>query len=108
MYNIDTKEITQEFAECWSSAGHYIQSQAQDIELNWLKAELELPFLEHLSFRIGNQLFFVRLEDIENRIRGPGIVDGYKHIAKECKGHACLMLMHKSDGQWLPVNTGWG
>ena len=108
MHNIEMNEVTPEFAECWKDAGRYLQSQTKQVKLNWLKADLVPPFLEHLSFRIENQLFFVGLEDIEGRVRGPGNTDGYKFIANECKGHACLMLMQKGAEHWLPVNSGWG
>ncbi len=69
MHNIEMDEVTPDFAECWRDAGRYLQSQAKEVKLHWLKAELEPPFLEHLSFRIGNRLFFVGLEDIEGRVR---------------------------------------
>jgi len=108
MHNIEMVEVTPEFMECWQAAGRYLQFQAKEVQLNWLKAELVPPFLEHLSFRIGNQLFFVGLEDIEGRVHGPGNTEGYKIIAKECNGHACLMLMQRGSNNWLPVNSGWG
>ena len=108
MHNVEMDEVTPEFSECWRDAGRYLQSQAKEIKLHWLKAELEPPFLEHLSFRIGNRLFFVGLEDIEGRVRGPGNTDGYKIIANKCNGYACLMLMQKGRDHWIPVNSDWG
>jgi hypothetical protein len=39
-----------------------------------LAARTSLPAVpaEHLSFRLGNQLFFVRIEDVDGKTQGPG------------------------------------
>ena len=61
MHEIEMSEVSEEFAKCWKAAGIHIQNQAQGGLRSWLKADLNPPFLEHLSFRLGNQLFFVRI-----------------------------------------------
>ena len=71
MYDIPMQEPSEYFARCWQAAGRHLQAQAHNVPLNWLKAELVPPFLEHLSFRIGNQLFFVRVEDVDGKVEGP-------------------------------------
>lgn len=98
----------QGFKECWSAAVRHLQSQTHDAAINWLKADLNPPFLEHLSFRLGNQLFFVRIEDLGRRIRIPGALEGVKSIAEGCNGHACLMPMELKNGHWAPLKPGWG
>jgi len=108
MHGIDMHEVSKEFAFCWQAAGRHLGNQTQDAPLSWLKADLNPPFLEHLSFRIGNQLFFVRIEDVENQLTIPGSRNGLISIADGCKGAACLMQMRKSGDGWLPYNTGWG
>jgi hypothetical protein len=57
MHDIEMHEVSDEFARCWQAAGRHIQIQAQGPLRSWLKANLNPPFLEHLSFRLGNQLF---------------------------------------------------
>ncbi|HIJ25270.1 MAG TPA: hypothetical protein HPP65_12455 [Gammaproteobacteria bacterium] len=66
------------------------------------------PFLEHLSFRMGNQLFFVRLEDVDAGLVTPGNDAGYKTLAKESNGHAVVMPMRKGAGEWKADGVGLG
>jgi len=60
-HDIDMHEVSDEFAKCWQAAGRHLDSQNHRGELNWLKANLTPPFLEHLSFRLENQLFLFAL-----------------------------------------------
>ena len=71
MHEIEMQEVTPEFSACWHAAGHHLSQQVQGGIQSWLRADLSPPFLEHLSFRLGNQLFFVRIEDVDNKVHGP-------------------------------------
>jgi hypothetical protein len=62
LHEIEVHEVSKEFAQCWKAAGLHIQAQARGLNLGWLKSQLVLPFLEHISFSLGNQLFFIRIE----------------------------------------------
>lgn len=106
MYQISMQEPSMEFARCWQSAGLHLQRQG--VKDNWLKADLAPPFLEHLSFRLGNQLFYVLVEDVDGRVNGPGSLDGLLSIADGCGGHPCLMPMRCSPDGWAPDLAGWG
>ena len=108
MYDIEMHEASEEFAKCWQAAGRHFQTLAQGSPLNWLKASLTPPYLEHLSFRMGNQLFFIRIEDVEEQLEVPGNQSGFLRIATECNGHACLMPMRRKSGEWIPDAPGWG
>ena len=108
MHDIEMHSPSKEFSKCWQAAGRHLDSCARDVELGWLKASLIPPFLEHLSFRIANQLFFIRLIDVAGRITTPGNPRGLLAIAKGCRGHACLMPMAFSRDGWKPVEEGWG
>ncbi len=68
------------------------------------------PVLEHLSFRLGNQLFFIQVEDADQKVEGPGSRRGLLSVAKGCHGHACVMPMKKKffGGEWVPVEPVWG
>jgi len=107
MHNIEMHEVSDAFAVCWQAAGRHLQAQMQGAG-NWIKAKLDPPFLEHLSFRLGNQLFFVRIEDVEGRLRVPGSRSGLLSVAEGCAGHSCLMPMRFRAGVWMPDITGWG
>ncbi len=98
--------LSDDFMQCWRTAGHHLQSQGGD-KLVWMRAHLEPPFMEHLSFRLGNQLFFVRIEDAEGLIKMPGTEEDLARIAKACNGHACIMPMRFSFGNWLCAQKGW-
>jgi hypothetical protein len=108
MHDIEMHAVSDEFACCWQAAGRHIQTQVQGPLHSWLKASLNPPFLEHLSFRLGNQLFFIRIEDVEGKIEVPGNRRGLQTIADGCNGHACLMPMRCRAGTWVPDAPGWG
>jgi hypothetical protein len=108
MHDIEMHEVSDEFARCWQAAGRHIQIQAQGPLHSWLKANLNPPFFEHLSFRLGNQLFFIRIEDLDGRLSVPGSRDGLLFVADGCRGRPCIMPMRFRAGVWAPEGTGWG
>jgi hypothetical protein len=108
MHEIEMHEVSEEFARCWQTAGQHLQTHIQGPLRSWLKANLIPPFLEHLSFRLGNQLFFLRIEDVDGQLQVPGSRKGLWTIAEGCKGYACLMPMRRRAGCWLADEAGWG
>jgi len=126
MNTIPTDPISRDFAMCWQSAGFHLEAMGQknsdvlkpellmlppgqeNSACIWLKAELRPPFLEHLSFRFGNQLFFIRIEDIDGKLDFPGSRAGLQRIADACEGFACILPMRKKGEQWIPVFPNWG
>ena len=108
MHDIEMHEVSREFARCWQAAGRHIQSRVQGPLHSWLKINLNPPFLEHLSFRLGNQLFFVRIRDVDDGLRLPGSREGLLSIAQGCNGHACIMAMRCHAGIWEAAAAGWG
>lgn len=108
MTRINEQEITPDFAQMCEAAYVYLNKQVQDGIKFWLKANLVPPFLEHLSFRLGNQLFFIHFEDVSRKVSTPANIDGLISIADACNGHACLMPMEKKFfGGWQPYTNGW-
>ena len=61
MHIIDQEEPSEEFQAAWNSAGKHIQAQCRG-GIKWIRVNLRRPFIEHFSFIIGNQLFFVFVE----------------------------------------------
>jgi hypothetical protein len=143
MHDIEMNKMSTEFLNIWNAAGEHLQEQINDclprlqklypsnehhdFQLHaWLKAYPYPPFLEHLSFRLGNQMFFVRVEDVSKRIHGPGSLNGLRYIAESNRGHACLLPMTMSGVsteygfgiqikddkivgcEWVPHEAGWG
>ena len=108
MYDIEMHEASEEFSWCWQAARRHLQTRTGDALLIWLKADLNPPFLEHLSFRMGNQLYFIRVEDIDGHVRGPGNADGFRIVAGGCNGIPCRMPMRRVGSDWKPDVPGWG
>ena len=109
MYEVETHDMSPEFLECWKAAGIHISKQVQGGLQSWLKATPYPPFLEHLSFRLGNQNFYIRVTDVSGDIDGPGSERGLFAIADGSNGHACFMPMRKKLlGGWFPDRAGWG
>ena len=106
-YEIELSTPSKEYALCWQTAGKHLSIKG-DGAINWLKADLTPPFLEHLSFRLGNQLFYIRLVDADDHSRMPGNLTGLMSVAKGCKGHACLMPMKNEGDEWRVLEDDWG
>jgi len=110
MYNIEMQEMSPDFFECWQAAGAHLDKQVQGGIKTWLRAHPYPPVLEHLSFRLGNQLFFVLVEDVDGKVDGPSSLRGLLFVAEGCQSHACRMPMKKKffgDG-WVADVPGWG
>lgn len=109
MYKIEDQEITQEFAEMWAAAGDHLNKQVDGGIQTWLRCSLGSAMLEHLSFRLGNQLFFLHVVDVDGKVFGPGSYEGLKSISNGCNGHCCLLPMKKHMFQgWQPARPSWG
>lgn len=111
MHNIEMQQMSPEFFKCWQEAGMHLDKQVQGGIKTWLRAHPYPPVLEHLSFRLGNQLFFVRVEDVDGKVDGPGSLRGLFSIAEGCNGHACRMPMKNKlfgGGGWVADVPGWG
>ncbi len=110
MYEIEMQEMPEAFFPCWKAARIHLSRQVDGGMPFWLRAHPYPPFLEHLSFRLGNQLFFVRVEDAEGKVEGPGSLRGLAAAARAANGRACLLPMRKKlfGGSWVADVPGWG
>jgi hypothetical protein len=116
LYTIPSEIPSREFAECWIAAGSHLNTKLKEADrvwphgpdFAWYKADLNPGFLEHLSFRLGNQAFFVRLQDADGKVEGPGTVGGLLRVAGGWKGIPCLLPMRRTSETWRPEFTGWG
>lgn len=64
MYEIEMHEMTPAFHACWQAAGNHLNRQVDSGIQSWLRADPYPPFLEHLSFRLGNQLSCRRCQNV--------------------------------------------
>jgi hypothetical protein len=105
LYQIAQDPPSDDFKAAWVSAGRYIQNQAGS-GLSWLRADLRPPLAEHLSFRIGNQIFFIFIEAAEVEYRNG--VELFLKVCSEANAVPCRMPMEKRFGDWGPKLNGWG
>ena len=107
MYELPMSKVSPEFAECWRAAGRHLQQQGQGA-VSWLRAHLHPPMLEHLSFRLGNQLFFLCLDAEEVSPFSASNAKALQAVANGCRGHACIMPLKKTPVGWVVAAPGWG
>lgn len=105
MYQVEQSPPSEDFKNAWSAAGQHIQKQA-DTGLSWLRATLTPPMAEHLSFRIGNQIFFIFVEAAA--FSYPQGKNLFEKVCVNANAIPCLMPMKKWLGKWKPSNSGWG
>lgn len=98
---------TQDFIDCYSVVINHLIIKS-DNALVLQKYHPAPPFLEHLSFHLGNQSFFVRLYDINGELEEPGNQDGTFKAGKLFNGIACYIAVDKVDGEWTIAADGWG
>lgn len=108
LLDLSTQDLTDTFAAAWGVARRHLPAASQG-SLVWLRASLHDPLIVHLSFRLGNQLFFVFVHVEE----GPEFEGGNRRLfleaAAAANAHACLFPMAKPDGAPpAPETPGWG
>lgn len=108
MYQIEMSEPSSDFTNMWSAAMTHIDHQIEGGLQSWLKSRLEPPFLDHFSFRLENQIFFVQIEDFDRLVPSPGNRHGLRELAAQANGHACLMPMRRTPKGWAPCAPNWG
>lgn len=106
MYEIEQDEPPKEFAVAWQCAGMHIQKMGQE-GINWLRATLNPPLAEHLSFRLGNQLIFVYVDTDSFPFTGKR-KQLFLNVSEEATAIPCVMQMQQRLGGFEPVLEGWG
>lgn len=106
MYDVTQQPPTKKFRTAWAAAGQHLQRRGEDA-INWLRADLDPPMAEHLSFRLGNRLFFVFVE-VDGGIDGPSSKELFLEVAAEATALPTVLRMQASRGGFQPVDGGWG
>lgn len=107
-YKIEMREPNDDFIICWQSAGRHLVRQIDTGTLKFFRAHLNPPILEHLSFILGNHIYFVCVVDEEGLVSSPTGPEQCLYAAEMAKGQPCLMPMKKTTNGWMPVYAGWG
>jgi hypothetical protein len=102
----ESESMPSEFVAAWHSAGEHIQGVGQD-GVHWLRANMNPPLEEHLSFRFGNQLFFVYVEIDALPFIGTR-KESFLNVAQEAAATPCILNMVTINGVFKPAHPGWG
>ncbi len=105
MYTIEQKKPDLAFIKAWQAAGHHIQQLGQG-GVNWVRADLNPPMIEHLSFRIANQLFFIFVEAAEFNFQQNKLA--FLEASKEAAAIPCILPMTEHLAEFKPATAGWG
>ena len=110
MYKIDTHNISEEFLNAWRFAGKNLTNQGQG-SLSWIRSHLHQPFDDHLSFRVGNQIFSVLVE-MEKSFMESSLTDRERNNqAKFCSSNNLVPCIYKvkknSHGEYERIIQGW-
>ena len=102
-------EASDEFTVCWQAAGRHLLNQVDTGSLKFIRSRLTPPIQEHLSFIIGNQLFFVHVRDVFTNMSPPSDLSACESVAELSNGIPCILDMHiNKSGEWAALEAGWG
>lgn len=105
MYRVEQQEPSHEFKKAWASAGRHLGSKGGE-SLKWIRSDLNPPIAEHLSFAIGNQLFFVFVEAAEIHFKYAKKL--FLDVCDQAGATPCLMPMNLRITSYEPAAYGWG
>lgn len=110
MYRVEPEPARDEFQELWEASRAHLDRQVDGGVRFWLRMWPWPSALEHHCFRLGNQIFVVRVVDADGRADGPGSAASIRAAARSLRGQACLLPMKRSlgDGHWEAILEGWG
>lgn len=108
MYPVPINEVSQEFEECWLSAIQHIATRMDPNTIFFIKQDLSPPFLEHISFRLGNQIFCIHVCDEYGELNVPSEPEATIVASKKSKGIPCKIVMQKTPDGWVTQTIGWG
>ena len=109
MHPIEFETASSDFLSCWSAAGAHLSEINELGRKRFIRASLMPIVLEHLSFILGNQIFFIHVCDVNNEVQPPSSIDGCIYAAGLANGVPCILEMQKDEnGDWMPLNEGWG
>jgi len=109
LLDMNGQELSDDFAAAWGVAKRHLAAVSQG-SLVWLRATLHEPFITHLSFRLGNQVFFVFVTLEGGVAYELGTKTMFLQAADKAGAVACLFPMVKHDGDAEPVPNApdWG
>ena len=109
MFPVEFETASEDFVPCWQAAGVHLSEMNELGRKRFIRASLTPIVLEHLSFVLGNQIFFIHVCDVNNEVQPPTSVKRCIYAAELGNGVPCILEMQKDEsGDWMPANEGWG
>ena len=105
---IPMTEVSDEFLQCWRSGGKHFQSMPTNYNLRFHNLSPAPPWLEHFCFSLGNQIFFICIEDVDGQLQTPTDSSHCIHAASLVGGIPCVIQVKEADENWHPVTADWG
>ncbi len=105
LYEIHNPAMAPGFVEAWQAAGAHLQS-AIGKKINWLNPSPYNIMGSHLTFGLGNQVFFVFVEIGALPFETMDVM--FLRCAEKANAVACIMPMRKVGSQFLPASQGLG
>ncbi|MDA9170557.1 hypothetical protein N9O69_00585 [Alphaproteobacteria bacterium] len=103
---IDSGEFTDDFRDCARIVNNFFSEKGKDV-INFIRFAT-IPTPVHTSFRIGNQLFFIHIVDLDDNMEQPGSIEGFIKICERFQCLACLIPVRKKNNKWTIENLDWG
>ena len=103
---IDSGEFTDDFIDCARFVNNFFSEKGKDV-INFISFAT-IPTPVHTSFRIGNQLFFIHIVDLDDNMEQPGSIEGFISICERFQCLACLIPVRKKNNKWTIENLDWG
>ncbi len=109
------EDYDEELYDAINSAAVFCRNKAHElnIELRWIKPILCQPIVEHFSFYVGGQAYFIQVIDMDHKIHiDSTATKKMLEVADAYNGYACFMLLKKFNSNnitsWCPVYPNWG
>jgi hypothetical protein len=96
------------FTSAWETAAEYLQTQRAPGTFQWARNYRFSPLVEHLSFWLGNQFFFVFIELPEELPFAGETAENFLQTAAKAKATPCLFPMLRQGECWVVRESGWG
>ena len=109
LFPIARKTMPEDFINAWCFSGKSLTAQGQS-SLSWLRSHLHQPFDDHLSFRVGNQIFSVLIEVLGDQGTLPLTDRERKNQVRYCSDNnlvPCVYKVKKSDNDYENLYPDW-
>ena len=109
-YEIPMRKPCPEFIDAYNAMGDHFNRFRRTMpeSFSFLRMLPVPPMIDHLSFKIGNQIFFIYMDPLDNEVRPVSNLEAMIEFAEEAKAIPCLMPMERTNLGWKPAIPDWG